>query len=180
MATTQGEGAPIKELALGMAVQIECHRISATCIVRVAKSGGGNGNKLRLVIGRTARFGIPFHTPLPKHIALTMAHAVDEAFEFLIGVHWNGARKLLVGTDFAKPMVTPIGRLGRFAQQAFQHLSLNFCRICGIARYRLQTVLEKRARQSCYTHSALFSCFKKAKITLTAGNAKAFRPFSNT
>ena len=140
MATTQDEGAPIKELALGMAVQIECHRISATCIVRVVKSSGGNGNKLRFVIGSTTRFGIPFHTPLPKHIALTMAHAVDEAFEFLIGVHRNGARKLLVGTDFAKPMVTPIGCLGRFAQQARQHLSLDFFRICGIARYRFQTV----------------------------------------
>ena len=48
-----------------------------------------NGYELALVVGGARGFGIPFHASFPQQVALAVAHTVDVALEFLVGVHRN-------------------------------------------------------------------------------------------
>src|SRR3712207_8388581 len=59
------------------------HRVEATLIVRAIQGVLGNRDEFRLVVGRPGRFGEPFHSARPQHIAFSVSHPVDVHLELL-------------------------------------------------------------------------------------------------
>ena len=76
-------------------------------------------DKLRLIVRRTARLGIPLDAPWPQDVLFTMTHTVYLTLQFLIAVHWVHADEAVIVLDRGKTMLTTIfSILGRSYQMA--------------------------------------------------------------
>ena len=86
---TKDETSSVEHTRLGVVPQIQCHYVASASIVNLLQAFLANGNKLRLIVRRTARLGIPLDAPWPQDILFPMTHTVYLAFQFLIAVHWT-------------------------------------------------------------------------------------------
>ena len=96
MTATKDETLAVEHPRLGVITEIERHRVTATSIMNLLETVTTDRNKLRLVICRTARFGIPLHTAGPQNVSLTVSHAVDVALQFLVGVDRYVSHEIIV------------------------------------------------------------------------------------
>ena len=88
MAAAQNQSAPIEHPTLGIVAQVEGHHVGASPVVNALQALGRYGNELRLVVGRSARLGVPLHAARPEHVHLALPHSVDVALQLLVGVDW--------------------------------------------------------------------------------------------
>ena len=140
MTSPKNERFTSEESALGIVVEIECHRISSTSIVQLLESLVAYRDKLALVVRGAGRFGIPAHFSWPEDARLSVAHAVDVGFQTLIGGD---------GTEivtFAK------GGVCGLTNQACQHLALQHFSLFGIGLYGAYAVGEEATNERGEIH----------------------------
>ena len=83
----------------------------------------------------------------PQHVELALAHAVDVALQFLIGVHGVVAGKVVVGFRDRKQMFAPVFRVLGPLQQMGQHVLLQSF---GFVEVPFQFPLSGQEELACY------------------------------
>ena len=126
VAAAEDERLSVEHPAVGVVAQVVHHHVGAAFIMDVAQTIVGDGYELRLVVGRSRRLGVPFHQSRPQHVLLAVAHAVDVAFEFLVGVDGNVLGEIVVVVDAVEHVVAPVFRFPSFLNEVFQHRVLQF------------------------------------------------------
>ena len=96
MTATKDETLAVEHPRLGVITEIERHRVTATSIMNLLETVTTDRNKLRLVICRTARLGVPLHTARPQDVSLAVTHTVDIAFQLLVSVDGIISHEIIV------------------------------------------------------------------------------------
>ena len=163
MTTSQNQALAIKHPRLGIVSQVDRHRVAPTGIVNFLQALVAHRDKLRLVVGGSTRLGIPFHTSWPEDIRLTLAHTVDVAFQFLIGIHRHLTDKVVIALDGRKRVVTTVFRILGRTNQVVEHCSLQCLTLLQIPFEGMLTRYKNFSNNLSQTHFfAQFGC----KITL--------------
>lgn len=133
--TAEDEGTTVEEATLGVVVEVDGHGIGATSVVGVVESGCRNGNEFALVVGGAAGLGIPFHASGPEDVGFTVTHAVDIAFEVVVGGEGTVMHKLLVELDSVELVaLSPFG-FSACCQKFAKDIHLDFLGMAGIGGY---------------------------------------------
>ena len=160
MAAAQNQRLAVKQPTLRIIPQVQRHHVRPTLVVNVVQSGIRNGYKLRLVVRRARRFCKPFHQPGPEHILLSVAHAVDIALEFLVGIEGNVFRKVAVATYPAKEMAPPVLGFTTFPHEIPQHILLKPVGVCIMFFQLLLARQEQFSSYFCQAHIGAIYQFK--------------------
>ena len=83
-----------------------------------------DGDKLRLVVGGSARFGIPLHPTWPQNITFAMTHPVNGPFQLLISVDRVHLHEVVIALDGRKAMLPAVFRIAGRRYQVLQHVVL--------------------------------------------------------
>ena len=96
MTATQDQTLAIEHPRLGIVPKIDSYRVATSRIVDLMKTLLTDRDELRLIVCRTRRLGIPFHTSRPEDIRLSLSHPVDVAFQLLIGIDRYMCDKVII------------------------------------------------------------------------------------
>ena len=124
MTAAKNQGSSVEDVRLRIVLQVHCHSIEAALVVHPLQTFLTDRNKLRLVVSRTARLGIPLHTAWPEDIRLTMAHTVDGALQFLVGIDGDMTHEILVALHPREGMVPSVFCVLGLGNQTTQHCFL--------------------------------------------------------
>ena len=152
VASAQNEGASVEEAALGVVTQIEAHGIGAAGVVRVVQALLADGNEFALVVGGARRFGVPLHLSWPQHVLFAVSHAVDVAFQFLVGIEGHALCEVVVGAYAVEAEALTVFRVSRLAEELLQHPLLNVGRLRGITVQSARSFHQERAYNRCDAH----------------------------
>ena len=108
MTAAKDEALAVEHSRFGVVSQVDGYRVAPSGIVNLLQTFRTDGDELRLIVGGTARFGIPFHAPWPQDIRLAMPHTVDIFLQFLIGVHRNVLDKIIIAVHRREGVMTAI------------------------------------------------------------------------
>ena len=153
MAASEYERTAVEEPALGIVAQIKRHHIGAAGVMNMPQTVAAHGNKLRLVVGRSRRLGVPSDLPRPQHVSFSVTHAVNVGLERLIVAHRNMLCEALVAVDGREQMLAPELRVARLADEILQHLLLHLGAVVLVSLQFLQPRIEHVLNDSCQTHS---------------------------
>ena len=133
VAATQDEGLSVQDAAFRMVAQVIGDGVEAALIVGLVQTFVADGDEFRLVVGGTRRLGKPLDAPGPEDVALPVAHPVDRALEFFVGVDGDLAGEGFIVLDAGETVLTAKLRFPGFMQQMPEDILLNKIAFLGLS-----------------------------------------------
>ena len=156
MTAAENQSLAVKHAALGIVFQVQGHAVHPAGIVQVMQTGRTHRYELALVVGGARRLGIPSHLSWPQYVFLTVAHTVNVALQFLVGVERHLSYKVLIRVHGAEEVVSAVFSLGTSLQQVSQHFLLQGLSLIVISVQFLLSCQEEHLCYFCECHSFLF------------------------
>ena len=148
MTAAENQRFSVEEARLGVVSQVHRYGIETTLVMHPLQTLVADGDEFRFVVCGTRRLGKPLHTAGPEHVCLTMPHAVDAVFQFLVGVDGNMPGKILIALHRGEGVVTTIFRVLGLGNQTAQHCLLQ---CLSLVLMLLQLQLARLKHLSYYT-----------------------------
>ena len=177
MASPKDKALAVEEPTLRMIAEIIGNHILPALVVNGLQSLMGNRDELALVIGRTRRLGVPSHRPRPEHVAFSVAHTVDVAFQFFVGVDRNVLHEIIIGPDCREQMFPSVFGVFRPFYKVFHDFPLDSLSLLTVSLKLLAARLEVQfVYYISKTHSIFSGCLN-CKSTPKKPKVQAFSIF---